>query len=138
MPDAPDAPHVARRGRDRLVPTFALAAAVLAITLLVRHFAIEPAAIAHACDPAPWAGACATRTLVILMFVNQEVGWLAFAAGVLATLLRAPRLASLALAAGCAGLVLYSYEPAAVGAVLGLLVRARAAAQPASTSISAA
>jgi hypothetical protein len=135
----PEAPQAARARRSHpLVPTFVLAALVLAVSLALRRFAIEPAAIAHACDPAPWAGACAARTLVILGFVNQEVGWLAFAAGALATLLRAPRLATLALAAGCAGLVLYSYEPAAVGALLGLLVRARAAAQPASTSISAA
>jgi hypothetical protein len=137
MTAASAAPPRVRR-TDRLAPTLVLAAVVLAVALAVRHVAIEPAAIAHACDPAPWAGACAARTLVILGFVNQEVGWLAFAAGALATLLRAPRLASLALAAGCAGLVLYSYEPAAVGALLGLLVRARAAAQPASTSISAA
>ena len=138
MSDSPAAPRASARRSERLAPTLALAAAVLAIAFAARHLAIEPAAIAHACDPAPWAGACAARTLVILGFVNQEVGWLAFGAGVLATLLRAPRLATLALAAGCAGLVLYSYEPAAVGALLGLLVRARAAAQPASTSISPA
>jgi hypothetical protein len=144
MSEAPQAARARRRYpfASTFSPAFAstlvLAAAALAAAFAVRHLAIEPAAIAHVCDPAPWAGGCVLRTLVILGFVNQEVGWLAFASGVLATLLRAPRLASVALVAGCAGLVLYSYEPAAVGALLGLLVRARAAAQPASTSISAA
>jgi len=124
--------------RIRAWPAVAGAAAVLVVTLLLRHFVIEPAAIAHACDPVPWQGACAARSTLILTFVNQEVGWLALAAGVVATLVRGVRLARLALWAGCAGLVLYSYEPAAVGGLLGLLVLVRAAAAPASTPISAA
>ncbi len=126
----------APRPRGPRLRTGALVAlAVLAVALVLRHVLIEPAAIAHACDPSPWAGACAARTLVILSFVNQEVGWAALGAGMLATLLRSPRLAVLALAAGCAGLVLYSYEPAAVGALLGVLVLARGAAQADSASI---
>ncbi|HYF59646.1 MAG TPA: hypothetical protein VEA81_11895 [Burkholderiaceae bacterium] len=120
--------------RPGLRTALAVAAAVLAVTLALRHFAVEPEAIAHACDPAPWTGACALRTALITTFVNQEVGWLALAAGALATVLRGPRLALLALACGAAGLVLYSYEPAGVGALLGLLVLARAQAAPASTS----
>ncbi|RPH45966.1 MAG: hypothetical protein EHM87_04270 [Burkholderiales bacterium] len=97
---------------------------------------MEPAAIAHACDPAPWSGACALRSAVILGFVNQEVGWFALAAGVLAMLLRGGRLAVLAVCAGLAGLVLYSYEPSAIGLLLGVLVLARSRAPPASTAIS--
>lgn len=115
-----------------------LAAIVLAATLALRHLAIEPAAIAHACDPAPWQGACALRSTVIRLFVNQEVGWLALALSVAATVLRGARLATLAVAAGTAGLVLYSYEPAAVGALLGLLVLRRSRPPAASTAISAA
>jgi len=116
----------------------AVALGMLAVTLLLRHFVIEPAAIAHRCDPAPWQGACAMRSVLILSFVNQEVGWLAFASGALATLTRSAWLARVALWAGVAGLVLYSYEPAAVGALLGLLVLARATAGPPSTPSSAA
>jgi hypothetical protein len=126
------------RPAARLLPPLLAALAVLAVTLALRHFAIEPASIAHACDPAPWAGACAARSLLILTFVNQEIGWLALGAGAAATLLRSRALASLALACGCAGLVLYSYEPAGVGALLGLLVLARATAHAASTDISPA
>ena len=114
------------------------ALAVFAVTLAVRHLAIEPAAIAHACDPAPWTGGCALRSAVIRIFVNQEVGWFTLAVGVLATLLRRRWLAALAIAAGTAGLVLYSFEPSAVGALLGALVLARASALPASTSSSPA
>jgi hypothetical protein len=121
-----------------LVAALLSALAAFGIAWALRHFAIEPAAIAHACDPAPWAGACAGRTLVILTFVNQEIGWFAFAAGALATLLRSRVLAATALACGAAGLVLYSYEPAGAGALLGLLVLVRANAQAASASISAA
>jgi hypothetical protein len=122
----------------RLVPALLAALAALGVAWVLRHFVIEPAAIAHACDPAPWAGACAGRTLVILAFVNQEIGWLALAAGTLATLLRSRMLAAAALACGAAGLVLYSYEPAGAGALLGLLVLARANAQAASATIRAA
>jgi hypothetical protein len=124
--------------RPRLWTGALLAVAVLAVTLALRQFLIEPAAIAHACDPAPWTGACAARTLVIMSFVNQEVGWAALAAGMLATLLRSTRFALGALAAGSAGLVLYSYEPAAVGLLLGMLVLVRTAAQADSANIEAA
>jgi hypothetical protein len=116
----------------------AIAVAAGLVAWALRAFAIEPAAIAHACDPAPWQGACAARTVLLRTFVNQEIGWLAFAAGVVATALRAPRAARVALALGAAGLVLYSYEPAAVGALLGLLVLVRASASAPSAAISAA
>jgi hypothetical protein len=127
-----------RRPVARLLRALLPAAVVVACAFALRRFAIEPAAIAHACDPSPWSGACAARSALILTFVDQEIGWIALAAGVVATLLRSRRVASLALACGGAGLVLYSYEPAAVGALLGLLVLARAHAQAPSTAISAA
>lgn len=97
----------------------------VALALVVRHLVIEPAPIAHICDPDPWAGACAVRTLVLLAFVRQGIGWVAVAAGLVATLMRRRRLAQLALVAGGAGLVLYSFTLSAIGALLGLLVLAR-------------
>jgi hypothetical protein len=127
-----------RPSASPIVRGVAIALVVVVAAYALRLLAIEPAAIAHACDPAPWAGACAPRSLLLRSFVNQEIGWVSFAAGVLATALRGRRLATFALAAGGAGLVLYSYEPAAVGALLGLLVLARASAQAPSTAISAA
>jgi hypothetical protein len=126
------------RARSPAVRGLAIAVVVGLVAWALRAFAIEPAAIAHACDPAPWQGACAARTALLRTFVHQEIGWLAFAAGAVATVLRAPPAATVALAAGAAGLVLYSYEPAAVGALLGLLVLVRASARAPSVAISAA
>jgi hypothetical protein len=103
-----------------------------------RHGAIEPAAIAHACDPDPWRGACAARTLLIHLIAGSWFGWIAVLAGGWAALSRSRRWAALALAAGAAGLVLYAPEPAAVGALLGALALVRGQAKTASTSISEA
>jgi hypothetical protein len=97
----------------------------LAVATALRRWLIEPPAIAHLCDPAPWAGWCAPRMLLIRSFLDQQIGWLALAAGVAATVMRHRGVAQVALIAGCAGLVLYSYEPAAVGGLLGALVLAR-------------
>jgi len=121
-----------------LGPAVGCALLVLAAALLLRHLLIEPTEIAHACQAGPWRGGCALRSLVILSFANREVAWIALGCGVLATGLRSPLLAAAALAAGAWGLVLYSYEPASVAALLGLLVLVRAAHAPASTSSSAA
>jgi hypothetical protein len=138
MPGHPDGSSLQRHAARTAWRAAVLAIAVALAALAVRMTVIEPAAIAHACDPAPWQGACALRTALTRLFQNQELGWLAFAAGALATLLRAPRLATFALASGAAGLVLYSVEPAAVGALLGMLVLVRAAAPAASTTITTA
>jgi hypothetical protein len=117
-----------------LPASLAAAVVVLLLALAARHWLIEPAAIAFACEPAPWSGGCAVRTLIIRSFVQQEIGWFAFGAGLVATLIRARPVAALALAAGAAGLVLYSFEPAAVGALLGLLVLVRGHATQAASS----
>jgi hypothetical protein len=109
-----------KRLRPFLLPLLALAAAI-ALRLLV----IEPSHIGHACDPAPWSGWCAPRTALIMSFRFQELGWAALAVGVIASFVRRRWLGQLALALGLAGLVLYSYEPAVVAALLGTLVIVR-------------
>jgi hypothetical protein len=116
---------------NRLRP-FILPVLALALALVLRVYAIEPSHIGHACDLSPWSGWCAARTALIMAFRFQELGWAALAAGIAATLLRRAWLGQLALALGLAGLVLYSYEPAAVGALLGALVlfRPRRGPQP--------
>jgi hypothetical protein len=129
MPDS-----VARRIR-LLVP----AALVLVLALAFRHGMVEPTSWSFACQQAPWSGWCTVRTLLLATFRHGELGWFALLVGLLALLARSPRIASGALAAGCAGLVLYSYEPAAVGALLGLVVIARGqSAAPARANIDAA
>jgi hypothetical protein len=105
----------------RLRP-FILPLLVLGVAMALRTFAIEPSHIGHACDPAPWSGWCAARTALIMAFRFQEIGWAALAIGLAATFLRRAWLGQLALALGLAGLVLYSYEPAVIGALLGALV----------------
>jgi len=113
------------RLRPFILPLLALAAA-FALRLLV----IEPSHIAHACDPAPWSGWCTARTALIMAFRFQEIGWAALAVGIAGSFLRRRWLGQLALALGFAGLVLYSYEPAVVGALLGTLVIVRPRPDP--------
>lgn len=109
---------------NRVLP-FVLPLLALAAAVLLRVFVIEPSHIGHACDPAPWSGWCAARTALIMAFRFEEIGWAALAVGVLATFQRRMWLGQLALALGLAGLILYSYEPAVVGALLGTLVMFR-------------
>jgi hypothetical protein len=101
---------------------FALPLLVLGLAMALRVFAIEPSHIGHACDPAPWSGWCGARTALIMAFRFKEIGWAAMAVGVLATFVRRAWLGQLALSLGLAGLVLYSYEPAVIGTLLGALV----------------
>ena len=110
-----------RRAAVVCLPTLLALAAALA----VRHWVIEPAAVAHFCDPQPWEGWCAGRTAVVMSFVHQRIGWLALGLGALAFALSGRRLAHVALVTGALGLVLYSYEPAAIGALLGALALVR-------------
>ena len=110
----------------------------VALALLLRYLVVEPAPIAHACDPDPWSGACALRTLLILAFVRQGIGWAAFAAGVAATMTRRRAPAYAALALGGAGLVLYSFTLSAVGALLGMLVLVREGRPPVQASTNSA
>ena len=110
----------------------------VALALVVRHLVIEPAPIAHTCDPDPWAGACALRTLVLLAFVRQGIGWVALVVGLAATAMRNRCLAQAALVAGGGGLVLYSFTLSAVGVLLGLLVLVRERRGPMQASASSA
>lgn len=102
----------------------------VALALLVRHLIVEPASIAHVCDPAPWAGPCALRTLVVLGFTTQGIGWGATAVALAATGARSRPLAQLALTLGGIGLVLYSFALSAFGALLAMLVLVRAGGSP--------
>lgn len=117
--------NAAQLGAACLLRRAAPAAIALVLALLARHLVVEPAHIAHACDPEPWAGWCAARTLLIVAFSTHAIGWISLGAGIAATLTRSRLAAQVALVAGSAGLVLYSFERSAFGALLGLLVLAR-------------
>ena len=108
-----------------LAGTIALAALSVSLALVVRYALVEPAAQAAACDPAPWQAGCAMRSLVIQAFLQQRIGWVALGAAVVATLSRRRGIAGFALAAACAGMVLYSVDSSAPAALLAALVLAR-------------
>ena len=102
--------------------------AALVLASLARHRLVEPAELTARCDAAPWEGiACTIRTVTIQAFAAQRLGTLALAAAALATLTRWRALAIAALAAGSAGLVLYSTLLAAPAVLLAALVLVRPA-----------
>lgn len=96
------------------------------VAQLLRLYVVEPSQIGYACDPAPWSGWCAPRTVLLwLTFGTQALGWIALGAGVVAMATRWRLPIQLALVVGMAGLVLYCFEPAAVGVLLGALASCR-------------
>ena len=101
-----------------------LAGLVLAaIALWFRHGLLEAGLLPRDCTlaDAPWA-ACVFKDALVQTFLHQRVGWVSLVAGVLAFALPCCRLAWVGWLTGVAGLVLYSYDPAAVGGLLALLV----------------
>lgn len=108
-----------------LIRPLLLSAMVLAASFYARLNFIEPSHIAFACQPDPWSGWCAARSLLIQTFAQHGLGWAALALAVLAWATRAALPAYLALLVGLAGLVFYCYEFAVVGVVAGLLVLTR-------------
>ena len=99
---------------------------VLGLALWARYGLIEPEGIAHACLGSD-AWNCVLRDLIVATFNRQQLGYVAAGAALLALVPRLRPLAWLAWASGLAGLVLYCWDYAAVGAVLALLVLARVA-----------
>lgn len=102
-----------------------------------RYALVEPAALAAACDASPWQGRCALRSLTIQAFVEHRLGLAALAAALLATLARSRWIAAAALAAGGAGLVLYSAGLAAPAVLLGALVLVRTPARSGQPQVAA-
>lgn len=121
-----------------LVVSFVPAVIVLLLAFAVRYWLVEPPAIAFYCEATPWQGGCGLRTAILRTFVNAELGWFALILGLIAALAGSLRLGSAALAVGLAGLVLYSYDPAAVGALFGLLAIVRGHADRTASSASMA
>ena len=104
-----------------------IAAVCIAVSLAARYLLVEPAAFTAACERDPWQAGCTLRTLVVEAFLQQRIGWVALAGAILATVSRRQWIASFALAAGCAGMVLYSTQTAAPAALLAALVMVRGA-----------
>ena len=121
------APHGSRprRGQGVLLPLGVVLSA-LALAGLARYWLVEPADLTATCDAAPWQGAaCVLRSLTVQAFAAQRLGGLALACALLALVMRWRGAALLALAAGSAGLVLYSTRLAAPAVLLAALVLVR-------------
>lgn len=100
---------------------------VAAIALWLRHGLLEAGLLPRDCTlvDAP-AAACAFKTALVQSFLDQRLGWASLVAGGLAFMLSCRWLAWAGWLTGVAGLVLYSYDPAAIGTLLALLVLVRA------------
>lgn len=98
-------------------------AVVAAAALWLRYGLLEAGSLPRDCSlaDAPVA-ACAFKTALVQSFLDQRLGWVSLVLGALAFVLTCRRLAWAGWLAGVAGLVLYSQDPAAIGALLALLV----------------
>ena len=110
-------------------------AIALVVALLLRYLVVESTDLALHCDMHRWEGWCGVRTALVLSFFRQDLGWVALVLSLLACWRQSLLMARLSLA--LAGLILYSYEPAAVAALVAAMllarldVKARRLAQPA-------
>lgn len=94
-----------------------------AIALWFRHGLLEAGLLPRDCTLADAPrGACLFKDALVQTFLHQRLGWVSLAVGALAFIFSCRRLAWAGWLTGVAGLVLYSYDPAAVGALLALLV----------------
>ncbi|MDR2220376.1 MAG: hypothetical protein LBE24_07330 [Methylobacillus sp.] len=108
-------------------------ATMLGLALWARFGLIEPEGLALACVGSD-AWHCLLRDLVVATFNHQQLGIVALIASLLALAPKLRVLAWFGWVFGIAGLVLYSWDYAAPGAVLSLLI----IAHPASNTHSAA
>jgi hypothetical protein len=126
--------------RDILVAAVLFGLA-LAVAAAARFFLVEPAELAHRCGDTPGTAVCALRRVVVSLFRFQQPGWAAAVAGAIALCCAphrgAPQVSSAmrtrvastsgyaALVFGAIGLMLYSYDLAAVGLLLGVVALTR-------------
>lgn len=105
---------------------------VLAAVLLLRYAVLEAGVLPAECAPRladGLSGWCLVKWMLVQAFVQQRLGWASLILGVGAFLSRRQPLAWGGWLCGIAGLVLYSFDYAAVGAMLSLLVLAHGGAQ---------
>ena len=101
-------------------------ALVVAGTVVAKYRIIEPTAYAAACErhEGPWFG-CQLRAALVVLFVKNIAGMASILFGVWATVTRTRGLALAAVAMGGVSIVLYRFDSAVIGVLLGLLVIAR-------------
>ena len=109
------------------VKIFAIGLAFLIVVLGIRYGVIENGLLPRDCAaPGDESGmACTLKWLLVQTFHQQRMGWFSLACGGIAFMLSCRKLAWAGWLSGIGGLVLYSYDAAAVGGLLSLLVLLR-------------
>jgi hypothetical protein len=110
---------------QRVLKVLLFAVVLTAIMQAIRLLLVEPDEMAQLCsvNAAQWQ--CRIRDLAIQGFARHLYGPVSVAAGLLAWLGGIRLFAILAMVAGTAGVVLYDFELAALGLMLGALLLAR-------------
>jgi hypothetical protein len=113
-----------------LVGGLLLVGLVIGATILAKYRLIEPMSYASACErhEGPWLG-CMLRQALVVLFVKNIAGMASTLFGAWSTVTRTRGLALAAIAMGGVSIVLYRFDAAVVGVLLGLLVVAREAAR---------
>ena len=112
-----------------LVGALVVSAVLLGVVLWLRYGLFEAGVFPTSCGATladDLHGLCLAKWALMQTFAQERLGWLSLLAGIAAFVLRVKPLAWTGWFAGIAGLVLYSYNFAAVGLLLSLLVIARA------------
>lgn len=111
---------------NRVFKVVLFAALLAGIMQAIRLLLIEPDGMARACamDASPWF--CWLRALVVAGFAHHLYGPISLVAALLAWVSGLRVLAALAMLSGMAGMVLYTFDIAAMGFVLGALQLTRA------------
>ncbi|MCC4114681.1 hypothetical protein LLG90_04865 [Aromatoleum toluclasticum] len=116
------------RRRGAVARLFRVSSIVLVAVLLLRYAVLEASVFPADCKPlladGP-EGMCLAKWALVQLFMQQRLGWVSLVLGVLAFVSRRRPVAWGGWLCGVAGLVLYSFDYAAVGAMLSLLVLAR-------------
>ncbi|SIR43393.1 hypothetical protein SAMN05421829_11582 [Aromatoleum tolulyticum] len=116
------------RWRGAVVRLLWVSSIVLVAVLLLRYAVLEAGVFPSDCKPlladGP-EGLCLAKWALVQTFMQQRLGWASLILGVLAFVSRRRSVAWGGWLCGIAGLVLYSFDYAAVGAMLSLLVLAR-------------
>ena len=99
---------------------------VLGLAYAVRHGMLENGVLPRDCSVPEAQGAlCVFKMALVQSFLHQRLGWFSLTCAALAFVLGCRRLAWAGWLSGLAGLVFYSYDPAAVGSLMSLFVLAR-------------
>jgi hypothetical protein len=105
-----------------LLSALVIVAATTAAALAIRFYIVEPEEIARACMASSGGWRCIVRDSAVYGFLHNAFGWTALLTGAFATVIRWRWLAAVAIVAGVAGAVLYTFELSGAGLLLGALV----------------